>query len=86
MDVFRADHDYDAVAFRRGLTREDVQAEAKRCLHRIRMHAEEKTTSTAVFGSETSFSSGLLETEGANDNALDGGSNDDDDGNQSSSG
>jgi hypothetical protein len=86
MDVFRADHDYDAVAARRGLTREDVQAEAKRCLRRIRAHVEEKTTSTAVFGSETSFSSGSIETEGANDNALDGGSNDDDDGNQSSTG
>jgi len=86
LDVFRSDHDYAAVAARRGLTRDDVQAETKRCLHRMRMHVDGKTTSTAVFGSETSASIGSLETEGANDNAHDGGSNDDDSGHQSNSG
>ena len=86
IEIFRADHDYDAVAARRGITRERVQSEAKRCLHRVRMYVEEKTTATAVFQSEISFSSGSLEIECANDNARDGGSNDDDDGDKSSSG
>jgi hypothetical protein len=86
IDVFRSDHDYDVVAARRGAAREDIQADVKRLLHRIRMHVDEKATLTAVFGSETPFSSGSLEIEGANDNAHDGGSNDDDDGNRSGSG
>jgi len=88
IDVFRSDHDYDAVAARRGMTKERAMGETKRLLLRLRMHVEAKSKPTPVFGSEKSSSIGSVLIGGeANDNALEaGGSDDDDDGDGNNSG
>jgi len=88
IEVFRSDHNFDAVAARRGMSRDEVMVRTKRLLARLREHVEEKSTITAAFGAEISSSFGSLELEVANDNAHDddGGSNDDDHGDKSSCG